>query len=71
MPTEGKSRKAVRMSTPEWDAFGEAAAAYGWDRSALIRDFARWFSAQPERVTYRRRRAAAEDLKVSRDPDRD
>lgn len=65
MPSEGRSRKAVRMDNSEWEAFGEAAAELGWDRSSLIRDFAKWFREQPERVTYRRRQATPEDLKPS------
>lgn len=64
MPTEGRSRKAVRMDDDLWEAFGTAASQFGWDRSALMRDFARWYAQQGDRATYRRRLASPEDLKV-------
>lgn len=60
MPTEGNKRRAYRMDDAEWEAFGVAAEAYGWDRGALVKDFIDWFTKHPERVTYKRRTADVE-----------
>jgi hypothetical protein len=62
MPTEGRSRKAVRMSDALWDRFGEATEARGLDRSTVLRDFARWYADEPDRATYRRDREPAPDV---------
>jgi hypothetical protein len=39
-----------------WRAFGELAAANGTDRSALIRDWVRWYLGQPDAKAPRRPR---------------
>ncbi|WP_154697021.1 hypothetical protein [Lentzea guizhouensis] len=45
---EGKTPiKNIRVETDEWDAFGAACKLAGADRSAVIRDFARWYTRQP------------------------
>jgi hypothetical protein len=54
----GNPRRAFRLDDETWEAFRIAAEAHGWDRGALVKDFIDWFTNQPERATYKRRKAA-------------
>jgi hypothetical protein len=38
-----RPQHTVRMDDLTWDAFGEAAAAAGTDRSTLLRQFILWY----------------------------
>lgn len=59
MPTEGNTRRAFRLDDDAlWERFAAAAEANGSDRSAVLRDFVRWYADMPERATYKRRKAA-------------
>lgn len=45
---EGKTpHRTIRAEQSEWDPFGKAAKAVGSDRTAVLRQFMRWFSGQP------------------------
>ena len=39
--------RPVRLDDEDWEGLGEVAAAKGTNRSALIRDFVRWFLGRP------------------------
>lgn len=48
MPNAPKTTaKPMRIPDDEWDAFGEAAAQVGLDRTKVAREFIRWFTRQP------------------------
>jgi hypothetical protein len=39
----GTARQTIRVDEALWEQFGEQAVRAGGDRSALLRDFMRWF----------------------------
>ncbi|WP_435589826.1 hypothetical protein [Micromonospora aurantiaca (nom. illeg.)] len=43
MPSRGTPRWAIRVPENLWTAFGEATEAAGTDRSAVLREFIRWY----------------------------
>jgi hypothetical protein len=48
----GTARQTVRIDHELWDRFGVAARSVGVDRSALLREFVRWYvheTGLPER----------------------
>lgn len=46
-PSKGTDRQSFRMPPDEWREFGEATQAAGVDRSAVVRDFIRWYLGKP------------------------
>jgi hypothetical protein len=43
----GTARQTIRVDEALWEQFGERAASVDNDRSALLRDFMRWFVREP------------------------
>jgi hypothetical protein len=43
----GTARQTIRVDEESWEEFGAASESVGTDRSALIRDFMRWFVRKP------------------------
>jgi predicted transcriptional regulator len=44
----GTPRQTIRIDEDLWTRFGELAAAQGLDRSALLRQFIRWYLRLPD-----------------------
>lgn len=53
-PSRGTPTKPVRVDADLWERFGAAAEGQGTDRSALIRDFMRWYIGDPKAKMPRR-----------------
>jgi hypothetical protein len=43
----GTARQTIRVDEALWERFGVDATTVGRDRSALVRDFVRWFVREP------------------------
>jgi hypothetical protein len=43
----GTARQTIRIDEATWERFGNASAAAGADRSAVLRDFIRWYVGEP------------------------
>ena len=48
MPGRGTPKVTLRVPEDVWREFGQAAAAVGMDRAALLRQFIQWYIRQPE-----------------------
>ena len=48
MPGRGTPRWAIRVPEELWAAFGAATSEMGKDRSAVLRDFMRWYVREGE-----------------------
>lgn len=46
MPGRGTPRWAIRVPENLWLRFGEATATAGTDRSAVMREFIRWYTRE-------------------------
>jgi len=44
----GTARQTIRADPELWERFGAACEAAGMDRSAVLRDFMRWYAREPE-----------------------
>lgn len=44
---KGTARQTIRVDEVLWDRFADAATTAGNDRSALLREFMRWFIREP------------------------
>jgi len=42
-PTRGTPTRPIRIDAVLWERFGAAAGIVGLDRSAVLRDFIRWY----------------------------
>lgn len=45
---KGTARQTIRIDEVLWERFGRSAAAVDSDRSAILRDFIRWFNHDPD-----------------------
>lgn len=43
----GTARQTIRVDEDTWEKFGTRAQAAGADRSAVLRDFIRWYNREP------------------------
>jgi hypothetical protein len=46
-PTRGTPTRPIRIESGLWERFGEATTAQGVDRSAVLREFIRWYVREP------------------------
>lgn len=44
---KGTARQTIRAEVPLWERFDEAATSVRSDRSAVLREFMRWYSGDP------------------------
>lgn len=44
----GTARQTIRVDETLWERFGQFAAGKGSDRSTVLRDFIRWYVAEPD-----------------------
>jgi hypothetical protein len=43
----GTARQTIRVDEALWESFGTAAGSLELDRSAVLRDFMRWYAREP------------------------
>lgn len=58
-PTRGTPTRPIRIDPTLWERFGVSAGAVGLDRSAVLREFIRWYVREPGVRMPKRPEAAA------------
>jgi hypothetical protein len=53
-PTRGTPTRPIRIEATLWEQFGAATGSAGADRSAVLRDFIRWYVGEPGAKTPKR-----------------
>ncbi|MEU8327138.1 hypothetical protein [Micromonospora sp. NPDC048839] len=46
-PTRGTPTRPIRIDSTLWERFGASVGSLGLDRSAVLRDFIRWYTREP------------------------